>query len=196
MKGSFDNQKLLQKLTFMTLHFKITSSKSNLEFYYMKPEKQKSPKPFNPFILIAALLIICLFAAKPFITYDEDGTPKLAQWRQKKLIKELNDLDRAEQYVLLAEEDGVYPCYSCIGSSTIRLKEGQVWKYGMTTKGQKGRYGAKLPDKKLYYVIQFEGTVEKCLKEEKRKIYFYVILPENIARNKPLIRPPGNKKDS
>jgi hypothetical protein len=45
----------------------------------------------------------------------------------------------------------------------------------------------------LQYVIQFEGTEEECLIREREKIYHYALLPENLARKIPLIRPPGNK---
>jgi hypothetical protein len=45
------------------------------------------------------------------------------------------------------------------------------------------------------YLTEFKGTLSECIKEEKRKIYYYAILPENLKRNNPLIRPPGNKID-
>ncbi|MCB0535249.1 MAG: hypothetical protein KDD14_23785 [Saprospiraceae bacterium] len=136
-----------------------------------------------------------LFAAHSFIEFDENGIPRLAKWREKKLVKELNDLDGAEQYALTAGKNGWYPCYSCVDTTYIYMYLGEVWKYGTTTKGQKGRYGKSLKGKLLDYHVQFEGTLEECLKEEKRKIYSYALLPENLKRTEPLIRPPGNKKD-
>jgi hypothetical protein len=51
------------------------------------------------------------------------------------------------------------------------------------------------PKDDLFFVTQFRGTYSECLKEEKRKIYLYALLPENQARRIPLIRPPGNKND-
>lgn len=156
-------------------------------------ERGNKPKP--PFILII-LIVIALFMASPFIEYDEHGVPQLAKWRQEKLAKELDEIRGAEQYVLLTLENGIYPCYSCIGATTIYLRKGQVWKYGMTTKGEKGRYQNKLPGQRLFYLTEFEGTVEECLIEERKKIYLYALLPENLVRETPLIRPPGNKRDN
>ena len=121
--------------------------------------------------------------------------PRLAKWREKKMIKEIDDLDWAEQYVLRAGKNGWHPCFSCPDTEHIWLHVGEVWKYGTTTKGQNGRYGNRLKGMMLNYEIQYEGALVDCLKEEKRKIYGYAILPENLKRSKPLIRPPGNKKD-
>ncbi|NBC05605.1 MAG: hypothetical protein GVY26_00245 [Bacteroidetes bacterium] len=55
-----------------------------------------------------------------------------------------------------------------------------------------GAYGAE----DLIYVPQFKGDYAACLKEEKRKIYYYPLLPEALNRSVRLLRPPGNKNDS
>jgi hypothetical protein len=109
--------------------------------------------------------------------------------------KELWELENAEQYVLLARNSGHFPCYSCGRQAKIFLFAGEVWRYGVTRKGEKGRYSTGLPHKELIYLIQYEGTLQDCLKQEKMKIYRYALLPENIKRTPPLIRPPGNKRD-
>lgn len=46
----------------------------------------------------------------------------------------------------------------------------------------------------LVHIVQFRGTLHECLKEEKKKIYMYPLLPENLAREEELrlIRPPYN----
>lgn len=152
----------------------------------------------SPFLKILPLAVIAfplVFAAKSFIEFDENGMPRLAKWREQKMVKEINDLDQAEQYALRAGRSGWHPCYSCPDTTHIWLNIGEIWKYGTTTKGQKGRYGTKLKAQLLNYEIQYEGTLADCLKEEKRKIYGYALLLENLQRTKPLIRPPGNKKD-
>ncbi len=154
------------------------------------PRQNNDPRGF--FIL----LLLALFMASPFIEYDEHGVPQLSKWRQEKLTKELDEIKGAEQYVLLTLENGIYPCYSCVGATTIYLRKGQIWKYGMTTKGERGRYKNKLPGQRLLYVTEFEGTVEECLMEERKKIYYYALHPENLAREVTLIRPPGNKRDN
>jgi len=78
----------------------------------------------------------------------------------------------------------------------IYLTVGQIWKYGFTTKNEKGRYQKSLESKNLFYLVEYEGTITACMKEEKRKIYYYALLPENLTRETPLIRPPGNKQDN
>jgi hypothetical protein len=109
----------------------------------------------------------------------------------------LDEIDEAIQYALVATKPGEYACYSCPrGIPTIRLGIGHVWKYGTTRKGEAGRYRGQLPDVRLLFVEQFFGTYSECLKEEKRKIYYYAVLPENLARSTPLIRPPGNRNDN
>ncbi len=125
----------------------------------------------------------------------KDGEPELAPWRKEKLRKELEDLEDAEQYVLIAGLSDWYPCYNCNDNKFIFLQAGEVWKYGVTVKGEKQRYRSGLPAKELVYLMQFRGPLHECLKKEKIKIYNYAILPENLKRTNPLIRPPGNKVD-
>ena len=172
------------------------------------------PPPFKPdngdrnnnlrLTLVFILLGISAFAYWMSISYSssndfiiiKDGKPTLAPWRQEKMQSELDDLDDSEQYVLIAGLAGWYPCYNCHGDLSIYLEPGQVWKYGVTRKGEKGRYRDGLPAEELLYLIQYQGTLQECLKQEKIKIYHYALLPENLERARPLIRPPGNKQDN
>ena len=124
-----------------------------------------------------------------------DGVPELSPKRKAKLEKELEELDHAEQYALKALMPGNYPCYSCMDSDSIFLMTGEIWKYGVTQKGRQGRYPNGLPSANLLYVPEYLGDLAECLKQEKLKIYHYVLLPENLKRATPLIRPPGNKMD-
>lgn len=182
------------------MHFLIhnhqVASQNRINF----PDKKTLENPFDkfPFFLLAAiLLLVCVsFAYKTFIEFDKQGRPKLAEWRKEKLVKELNNLDEAQQYVLRAKVTGDYPCYSCPSSSIIKLNIGEVYKYGFTTKNEVGRYRRSLESKNLIYFVQFEGSITECMKEEKKKIYYYALLPENLKRQVPLIRPPGNKQDN
>ena len=111
---------------------------------------------------------------------------------------ELDEIDNAEQYALTAAIDGFFPCYSCIlGKNIIFLNKGEVWRYGVTRKGERIRYSAgAYGAEDLIYVPQFKGDYAACLKEEKRKIYYYPLLPEALNRSVRLPRPPGNKNDS
>jgi len=163
----------------------------------IKKNKKKQPSPTSLFIgLVILVVVFILYNSKPFIEYDENSNPILAPWREEKLIKAIEDLNEAEQYVLTAKLSTFYPCYSCAKSTTIYLEKGMVYKYGFTTKGQLGRYKNSLQGKNLLYFTQLKGTIEACMKEERRKIYYYALLPENLSRANPLIRPPGNKQDN
>jgi len=131
----------------------------------------------------------------PFIHFDDDGQPTLSPERRGKRDSTIRKLDNAEQYALLAARTAWFPCFSCPGKDSIFLTPGQVWRYGVTMNGEKGRYPVSLVALNLGYQIQFVGGLEDCLREEQRKIFNYALLPENIIRPRPLIRPPGNKQD-
>ena len=141
------------------------------------------------------MYIVAQWQETDFLTADEEGNPVLSEERQRQLEKALQQLEEAEQYVLVAVINGSYPCYNCKDSTVIYLYKGEVWKYGTTTKGERGRYGNTLANRGLAYRIQYKGTLQACLQEEKRKIFTYALLPENLKRAFPLIRPPGNKVD-
>lgn len=130
-----------------------------------------------------------------WIVYDDEGKPDIPFDRKQELDDYIRKLEIAEQYMLYATEDGFYACESCGEEKSIFLKNGEVWKYGVTINGEKGRYPSGLPDSRLNYMIQFRGNLILCLTEEKRKIIYYPILPENLARDKKLNRPPGNSQD-
>ncbi len=79
--------------------------------------------------------------------------------------------------------------------SLYYLHIGEVWKYGITSRGERGRYTTGfLQDNGVQYLIQFKGTMTECLQEEQRKLFSYPLLPENLVRleHNRLIRPPYN----
>jgi len=143
------------------------------------------------------VLLITLSAndEEPF-TYDDEGVPKISEERKAKLKYELEKLDQAEQYALLAEVSGWFPCFNCPDTTHIFLVSGEVWKYGVTTNGRNRYSPGFYTNNRLVYFPQFRGPLQECLKEEKRKIYYYPVLPENLKRKIRILRPPGNKKDS
>jgi len=166
-----------------------------------QPEAQPEVKKKTTLLPFAvASLLLLVMALAPFIEFDELGNPRLTPKRESKLKRELDNLDEAEQYALLARDNGYYPCLSCLASGVDSMKiflfRGEVWKYGTTTKGEIGRYRNTLASQKLIYFRQFVGTLPACLKQEKVKIYQYPLLPESLKRNFHLIRPPGNKQDN
>lgn len=160
------------------------------------PNKPKNQYQSQTLWIWLSLFAVCgLFAALKYIDW-EDGNPVLAPWRKEKLEQELAKFDEAEQYVLIADQEGWYPCFSCLESKLILLKRGEVWKYGVTTNERKGRYGSQLPYENLLYLTEYKGSILECLKREKIQIYHYPLLPENLSRSVQLIRPPGNKRDN
>lgn len=128
--------------------------------------------------------------------YEKDGEPILAPWRKAKLERELEEMEFGEQYALKATKAGLYPCFNCPGTTEIYLTYGEVWKYGVTSKGEIGRYRNSLRTQGLFYYTEFEGLLRDCYKREKIQIYNYALLPENLKREHRLIRPPGNKQDN
>jgi len=142
-----------------------------------------------------ALILIAASLYPDFLDPDKEE-PALSPQRQEKLQRELDELENAEQYVLRAARDNWYPCYHCTGKNRIFLLKDEVWKYGVTRKGEKRRYGTWHTEQGLYYLVQYQGTLQECLRQEKVKIYNYALLPENLKREQPLKRPPGNKRDN
>lgn len=111
-----------------------------------------------------------------------------------------------EQYALIVIKAGKFPCLSCRGKmQMIHMNVGEVWKYGFAGMGgEKARYPGNifysngkvtLTRDELKYFEQLRSTKEECLKEEQRKIFNYPDLPETLARDIHLIRPPGNPQD-
>jgi hypothetical protein len=158
------------------------------------PEINESPFPSLLIWAVVAFLAVALFQFAAFS--DEDEAPELGPKEETKLEKRLKEIDDAEQYALIANENGWYPC-SHSGRTTYYLLAGEVWKYGTTTKRRFGRYTiSELEEKNVTYLIQFRGTISECLKEELRKLFYYPYLPENLARPEKdrLPRPPYNSK--
>jgi hypothetical protein len=133
---------------------------------------------------------------KEVVKQNTDGSYSLQPKRSKKLHRDTVNLESSEQYVLKAKYNKNYPCLSCPFMDSIFLYQGEVWKYGTTINGEIRRYGNSLNAQSLYYVGQFTGTIEECLKWERKKIIRYPLLPENLKRFDPIARPPGNPNDN
>jgi len=160
-------------------------------------EPKRNPRwGFLLFILACCILgLVAYWAGVDFLESDEHGDPQLAPSRQLKMEQRLRRLQQCEQYVIRAKVSGFYPCYNCGADTTIFLFAGEVWKYGVTIQGELKRYRKWLEKMNLRYRVQYRGTIQDCLRQETLKIYKYPLLPENLKRKPPLIRPPGNKND-
>jgi hypothetical protein len=159
-----------------------------------KGQASVNPKP-PPVVKTALVILTALLSLYAGYEITKD-VPGLSPERQAKLNRELEELENAEQYVLRAARDGWYPCYSCPGKKRIFLHKDEVWKYGVTRKGERRRYGRWHQEHGLYYLVQYQGPLQECLRREKILIYSYALLPENLCRKPPLLRPPGNKRDT
>ena len=158
-----------------------------------KPQN-KASKPFPLLIIGAAMLLVAIaLFPKTSLPWD-NGATVLSPQEEAKLQKRLKEIDDSEQYALLATEDGWYPCLHS-GRKSFYLRAGEVWKYGITSKGKLGRYTPSFMLKnKVSYIAQFNGNFAECLKQEQIKLYNYPYLPENLSRpaSERLPRPPYN----
>ncbi|MGH1438047.1 MAG: hypothetical protein ACRBG0_26670 [Lewinella sp.] len=172
--------------------------------------EDNSPRPSGwlPILLLILIALGSLYVGRkyyrsqkdlpPGLVVNPEGDMALSSKREAKLAKELEEIDNAVQYALVATKDGVYPCYACPSAQkVIFLYKGNVWKYGVTRKEESerypnGNYGAE----NLLFLPLFWGTYGECLKQEKIMIYNYPFLPEAKERDIIILRPPGNKYDS
>lgn len=155
----------------------------------LKSMQSRLVKPVLGFALL-------LLAALTFWEVIEwiNGEPKLRVKRQEELKKQIEEIEDAEQYALKVEMPGWYDCYLCPGRK-IFLNAFAIWKYGVTRKGEKVRYSKDFLRKgRLRYEVQFRGNYTQCLIEEKRKLFNYPLMPENLQRpdSLKLVLPPGN----
>ena len=159
----------------------------------IEPERQS---PLIRSILLAGLAILVCMATLKWADVVEwvDGEWRLRPKREAERDKQMRKVDVAEQYALIANSSGYYECLHC-PSNRMFLKSNEIWKYGVTNQGEKQRYTTQFfRHRQLRYLVQFTGTYSQCLVEEKRKLYEYPILPENLARpdSLKLVLPPGN----
>ena len=160
------------------------------------------PLPTNPepktskftLVLLAGSVLLIIVLIRNLVLEKNENKPKLSPKEKMKLQKRLREIDDSEQYALIAIENGYYPCLHS-GRKLYFLKTGEIWKYGVTSKGKFGRYTAAfLIKNKVQYRAEFMGTFSECLKQEQIKLFEYPYLPENLDRplTDRLPRPPYN----
>ncbi|MCU0391934.1 MAG: hypothetical protein MUE81_12510 [Thermoflexibacter sp.] len=178
------------------------------ELQPIKTKKSEPNPPANPlkwyfFALLLGLVIYTIYDILRFddvVRIDDKGKPQIIDDRRRKLDDDtLRFYRSAEQYALVATRNDWYDCMSCVDSSRIFLHIGEIWKYGVTINGEQVRYTKnELIEKGLLYLPQLQGSLQRCLSEERKKIIEYPLLPENLTR-KPeyrLARPPANPYDT
>lgn len=172
------------------------------------PNASKAPEPQEGrdnrrallvvYMLITAVLVVLMALDWKEVVRWVGDTAEVSPEHLRKLDKEIREIEYADQYVLRAQVDGWYECLTC-ASKKIFLHAGEVWKYGVTRMGMSGRYGSEyLAQKNVAFFVQFSGDYAQCLIEEKKKLYFYPVLPENLARadSLRLTYPPGNSRSN
>lgn len=160
-----------------------------------------SPKkwPNNFFILFALALLafgIVMFGKRGFeevIEYDDEGNARLTPEREAEIEEAKERLDRAEVYLLISIYDHYIECLLC-PDGRLWIKEREIAKIG-TTVNATSRY-----DKAYYkkhgveYIMYIRGSIDLVLKTEIDLLGKYPLLPENLAREQPLLFPPLNSK--
>ncbi|KAA3623022.1 MAG: hypothetical protein DWQ02_25220 [Bacteroidetes bacterium] len=164
------------------------------------------PQPLKGAILL--FLAICVVMAyenfDDFVEKKPDGTYTLKKKRIKEVQDQIDEMDDAQLYYLIAKTDGYYQCLHCKQGSFF-LFAGEIAKIGTTVKGETKRYKPQfLKRMNFQYVIIDEGDIGYILRKEKEHIRDYPLLPENLRRpDKPqgkilryrIARPPLNMVD-
>ena len=76
---------------------------------------EPSSNPFN-YLWFILIIVIGIFFAKSFeevVVQKPDGSYEMHPERKRELDRRKEQIDEAEQYVLLATTDTWYPCYNC-----------------------------------------------------------------------------------
>ena len=184
---------------------KSSQSSNQLTVIHRKEVKPSPKRPVKLLLLLIGLIGLVWLGTEmsdkklaPGVVSTPEGEITLSEERKAKLDRELEEIDNAIQYALVALVDGYYPCLSCpFGQKTVYLYKGNIWKYGVTRKSEAERYpGGNYGADNLLFLPMFFGTYGECLKQEKTLIYNYPLLPEAQGREIILARPPGNVYDT
>jgi hypothetical protein len=136
---------------------------------------------------------------------NPDGTFELKAERQATRARGIQRMrEEAEQYVLLAKDDGYYECAHC-PQGRFYLYKGEIAKVGTTLRKEGGRYTQKFYNtEKLQYITEYRGSKQEAEEREFLRIVDYPLLAENLSRpDQPeggverfkLGRPPQNPVD-
>ena len=105
-----------------------------------------------------------------------------------------------QQYRLYALTPALYTCYTCVTKPKVLLESGQTFKIGQTCGSQKTRYGDRLENERLFYLIEYRGNIFEVLVAEYVKLLLFhsslerkQIIKNNKLTNEEMHLPPGNK---
>lgn len=180
-------------MAIQTPHKKV--SKETIPF---KTQSSVPNRKSNTSIILGSILFVCLvvFASSKFWERFKND-PNLDSAEVEATQKEAEEIAKKHenwiQYVLIATSTKKRPCLRCPnGLKEVTVKIGEIYKYGITTQGEK-RY-----KQKLYQTLEvtikeeIEGDYTTCKTAEINKILAYRFLPESVKSEVKLTRPPGN----
>jgi len=165
----------------------------------LKPTlKPKKGFPKTYVLLGLVFLAFALyFSYQKSVKKDQNGEIiGISEAQQEKFRADSLRLTKCIQYALIAKSDGFYE--PCNGQGKVFLFKGEIYKYGFTCEqNPEHRYSLQFyKNNDIRFLPQFYGNIFDCQVEEKRKLYNYPALPENIKRpeHQRLILPIGNCK--
>lgn len=156
--------------------------------------KEKPAEPPFPFVGIVVILIITALKFTDVVEFI-DGIWQVKAKRVAQIDKKIEEIDDAEQYILMARVDGWYPCYTCLESKTIYLFKNEIVKVGVSQKKQNRYLKDWYQLIKVSYQPEYIGAYNECLKREMIRLRDYPLLPE-VLKREPKYRtalPPMNK---
>lgn len=169
-------------------------------------ERRAYPPPIN-FLPVFLLLALLALAWQLVFGYEDEAlriediermlTPEeLTAYRAAQQEVD-NKFGRCIQYILYAQEDGLYECAACPpGIPFVTLKKGDIWYIGYTCQDDAARHSHSFRKKRgVWLFINYIGSVEECRKIELKLLRGYRFLPESIKPEIKLILPPNNRTD-
>ncbi len=166
-----------------------------------KPQKdQKNKQKKSLFWLVFVVILLSLGGSvlyDHFVKKDEGGEiVGISDKYHDRFKEDSAKLNRCVQYALVAGRNGWYA--RCGSEDKMYLYKGEIWKYGISCEETpENRYSQNFyTENTLQFLVEFRGTLLECAVEEKRKLYYYPVLPENAKRpeSERLILPAGNCK--
>ena len=120
---------------------------------------------------------------KDFVQENPDGSYELKPERKRKLNTDIKRMrEEAEQYILVAKEEGYYGCLHC-PRGAFYLRKGEIVKIGITRQGEQGRYDQNYYARmKVEYIAEYRGTLQIAAERELIRLGNYPLTPENLAR--------------
>ena len=147
-------------------------------------------------LLVIAIFLIAASASALFWEHfydDPDLDWTAIEEAQREAEEIVNRHSEWVQYALIANSTMKRPCLRCPGGvDMVTVREGEIYKYGITTRGVSRYSQSFISLLDLRFFIEYKGSYIECKEMEINKIVSYKFLPESQKPEIRLIRPPGN----